>query len=260
MNSDLCKREYLESIANLRLIDDDFARVIFKNEECLDVLLKTILPHQKVTIQKCYSQYDLKNLFGRSSYIDLFVITNENHYINIEVQRKKAEAPPIRFRYHSSLMDAHATIKNEKWKEIPKSTVIVICEEDILGNNEQISYVHRFVNGKEIYDDHSEIIHINALIQDDTPIGRLMHDFMCQNVNEMYNDVLKKYVRYYKEEGGVEKMCKIMKDIKESGRIEAYIEIIKTLSKEEHISFMEAMMKLHIPTKDQQTYLNRLTS
>ena len=67
-------------------------------------------------------------------------------------------------------------------------------------------------------------------------------------------------MRYYKEEGGVEKMCKIMKDIKESGRIEAYIEIIKTLSKEEHISFMEAMMKLHIPTKDQQTYLNRLTS
>ena len=41
-------------------------------------------------------------------------------------------------------------------------------------------------------------------------IGRLMHDFRCIDPNEMYSEVLKKWMKYYKQEkGGLEKMCEI---------------------------------------------------
>lgn len=35
--------EYLQNIKGLRLIDDDFMRVVFKDEECVKYVVQTVL-------------------------------------------------------------------------------------------------------------------------------------------------------------------------------------------------------------------------
>lgn len=54
-------------------------------------------------------------------------------------------------------------------------------------------------------------------IRDETPLGRLMHDFFCTRAEDMYYAVLRERVNYFKNEEGAETMCAIMDAIKEEG-------------------------------------------
>lgn len=60
------------------------------------------------------------------------------------------------------------------------------------------------------------------------PIGRLVHDFGCVRSADMYNDLLKQQVHYFKEtEGGKEEMCEIIENVAE--KIERMMNIMKNV-------------------------------
>lgn len=66
--------------------------------------------------------------------------------------------------------------------------------------------------------DHSHIIYVNTAIQDDTELGRLIHDFHYRNADEMYSETLAEQIRNIKEtEKGVTDMCQEMEKIYEEG-------------------------------------------
>ena len=76
----------------------------------------------------------------------------------------------------------------------------------------QIYHIQRKVNdSNRVFGDGGHILYINSQIQDDTKLGRLMHDLHCKNADEMYSEVLVARVRQLKETPeGVEYMCKEM--------------------------------------------------
>ncbi len=109
-------------------------------------------------------------------------------------------AHPKRARYHESLINAHISFPKEKWNQIPRVYVIFIAEHDVLGYGLPIYHISRRINeNNEKFNDESVIIYVNGAIWDDTPPGRLMHDFQCQNADDMYYEVLREKVKYYKE-------------------------------------------------------------
>ena len=72
-----------------------------------------------------------------------------------------------------------------------------------------------------MFEEGREIIYVNASIQEDTALGRLMHDMFCTDPKDMYYEFLEKRVRYYKEnEGGKQEMCEIWEEIKNKGKLE----------------------------------------
>ena len=189
---------YDKAIAELRLIDDDFMRIVFKDRECLDLILSIIL-ERSIHIRELHTQYDLKNILGRSIEIDAFA-TADGEYFNVDVQRENMGAHPKRARYHESLINAHISFPKEKWNQIPRVYVIFITEHDVLGYGLPIYHISRRINeNNEKFNDESVIIYVNGAIWDDTPLGRLMHDFQCQNADDMYYEVLREKVKYYKE-------------------------------------------------------------
>ena len=51
-------------------------------------------------------------------------------------------------------------------------------------------------------------------MQDETPLGKLMHDMMCNDPDEMYYEVLRKRVSYFKkQEGGKKTMCEALEEL-----------------------------------------------
>lgn len=67
--------------------------------------------------------------------------------------------------------------------------------------------------------DGSYIIYVNSKNQEDTPLGRLMHDFHCRFAGDMQSEILAKRVRELKEtEKGAEIMCEEMDRIFREGR------------------------------------------
>lgn len=76
--------------------------------------------------------------------------------------------------------------------------------------------------------DGTHIVYVNGAYRDESPIGKLMHDFSCKNPADMYYKPLAEQVRYYKEDAkGVEAMCRIVEDIIDSEKKEIALEILK---------------------------------
>ena len=60
----------------------------------------------------------------------------------------------------------------------------------------------------------SHIIYVNGAYQDDSDIGKLMHDFACANPDEMKYRLLAEKTRYFKkDEKGVNKMSPVMEEL-----------------------------------------------
>ena len=56
---------------------------------------------------------------------------------------------------------------------------------------------------------------MNGAYRDETPIGKLMHDFSCTAPDDMYYDELAERVRFFKEsKEGIAIMCKVMEDMR----------------------------------------------
>lgn len=68
------------------------------------------------------------------------------------------------------------------------------------------------------FKDEAHIIYVNSKIQDDTELGRLMHDLHCKNASDMYSKILANRVRELKEtQKGVEVMCNEIEEIYSEG-------------------------------------------
>ena len=73
------------------------------------------------------------------------------------------------------------------------------------------------------------ILYVNGQYKGEDDLGKLMHDFLCSDPNDMHFDILAERSRYYKENPkGVSEMCKAMEDMRnealERGRIEGRAE------------------------------------
>ena len=155
-------------------------------------------------------------------------------------------------------------------------TVVFICDCDVLGCEEAIYHIHsRCDETGQYVEDGMEKIYVNGKRQDDTDLGRLMHDFYCTKAEDMYYEVLREEVRYFKEKkGGQQAMCEIMdrlvKENEEKARLEGEalgrlegerigeMKVIRNYAAVNDISFVEAMMKLHIPKQDQKLIMRYL--
>jgi len=73
-------------------------------------------------------------------------------------------------------------------------------------------------------------LYVNGEYRDETPIGKLMHDFSCTAPDDMYYGELAERVRFFKEsEEGVAIMCRAMEDMRNQTLREGMIEVAKKL-------------------------------
>ena len=209
----LVNERYLEVLNKLRPIDDTFMRMIFRDHQCVELLMNIIFGEQ-FSLKRFETQEDHKQVVSRSVELDIVVYTHEGAVIGIEVEKSKDNASPIRARYHASILDCDLSYPKEKWSHFPEIYVIFICEEDVLKTKRLVSHIERYIDKQEQFKDKLHIIYLNASMQDETPLGKLMHDMLCNDPDEMYYEVLRKRVSYFKrQEGGKRTMCEALEEL-----------------------------------------------
>ena len=218
------RKDFLEAIRRFRLMDDTFFNSCFDGQtDCMELLLRIVMKKSDLTVVKMHTQQEVPNIYGRSVRFDVFATDGDDTEYNIEVQRSDSGANPKRARFNSSMLDTMCIESGTDWEDFPPTCVIFITENDTLGNGLPLYHVERTVrelNGKR-FADASEIIYINASCRDQSPLGWLMHDFLCQDPSEMHYKQLAKRASFFKSnEHGVSEMCKIMESIEQKGRAE----------------------------------------
>ena len=221
LNSDLESRyeKYKGIIKNFTLMSDIFMRNVFKKRECLEYVLQVIMEKQDLYVIDQVIQKDYKNLQGRSAVMDCVARDSTSKQFDVEIQQDNEGASPKRARYHSGLMDMNTLNPGQDFEELPESYVIFITRDDILGYGLPIYHIDRQIKElNEAFQDEAHIIYVNSRKQDDTELGRLMHDLHCKKADEMHSPILAKRVYELKEtQKGVELMCHEMEKIYSEG-------------------------------------------
>lgn len=188
---------------------------VFEDKSCTELLLQNILDRTDLTVQEVKAQYTVKNLQGRSVRLDVFATDSTGKAYNIEVQRSDSGAIAKRARYNSSLLDANISVPGEELKDLPDTYVIFITENDTLKCDFPLYHIERRISETgELFDDGSHILYVNSQIQDDSKLGRLMHDFYCLDDEDMHYETLARRVQYFKkDEKGVTAMCRSVEQL-----------------------------------------------
>ena len=66
-------------------------------------------------------------------------------------------------------------------------TICYITEHDVIGKGKPLYHIGRYIfDTNESFDDGSHILYVNGAYRDETPVGKLMHDFSCTDSANMY--------------------------------------------------------------------------
>lgn len=212
----------LDRLKRLKLMDDNFMSICFDNAlDCMDVVLHSILGRDDLEVCEVVTQKSEKSIEYRSVIFDILATDRSGNQYDIEIQKSDSGASFRRARYYSSVLDTNLVRKGSKIDTIPDAYTIFITENDVIGENQSVYNIDRYMQicgSLKPFEDGEHIIYVNGSIQDDTPVGRLMHDFTCTDPNKMYYQPLADRVRYFKEhKEGVKAMCEIWEEIKAEG-------------------------------------------
>ena len=151
--------------------------------------------------------------------MDCVVRDADGKQFDVEIQQDTEGASPKRARYHSGLMDMNTLNAGQDFDELPETHVIFITRNDVLGYNLPIYHIGRKIEEvRTDFKDEAYIIYVNSSRQDNTELGRLMHDFHCKNAGDIHSEVLAKHVYELKEtQEAVDFMCREMEKIYNEG-------------------------------------------
>ena len=250
--------KYKPLIQEFSLMDDTFMSKVFEDKECAELVLSIILG-KKLKVINVKTQYEIDNLHGRSIRLDIRAVDENGNLYDIEIENDQKRATPKRGRFNISLMDADTLDKSEPWDKLPETYMIFITRDDVLGGNKPIYHIDRTIKelDHKLFGDEAHIIYVPSKMQDDTELGRLMHDFNCKDPSEMYNKTLAERTGYFKNsEEGVSAMCAIMEQVADERERETTLKYIKKIMFKRTMSAEEAMDELDVPKDEQPIYLD----
>ena len=226
-------QEDLQRLRGFRLLDDDFLTKCFEGDpKYIQLVLRIVLEMPDLVVVDVRTQVFVENLLKRSVRLDILATDSTGRKINVEIQRSDKGAGRKRARYNSSMMDANLLQKGEYFDDLPETYVVFITEHDVIGKGKPLYHIGRYIfDTDEVFNDGSHILYVNGAYRDETPIGRLMHDFSCTDPADMYYDVLADRVKFFKEsKEGIAIMCKVMEDMRNQAATQAALERAKLVA------------------------------
>lgn len=222
------RQKMLDRIQRFCLMDDTYMNVFFDGQpELIEYVLRILLNKPDLKVLKCTCQKLMENAMGRAATLDIYAVDSNGRYYDIEIQNDISQAPPQRARYHSSLVDTQSLVRSQPFSALPECYVIFVLSRDFYGAGKPCYHVDRMVRELKNtpFEDGSHIIYVNGQYRGNDSIGRLMHDFNCNKPSDMYDKTLQQRAKQIKNsQGGKERMCKIMQEVKDEGRAEGKIE------------------------------------
>ena len=220
-----------DDLAKMRrscLMDDAYMKLFFDDDiECTQLVLRIIMEKKDLIVKSVKTQKYFDGVEGkRSIRLDIYAVDGEGLEYDIEIQGDNAGASPKRARFYSALIDAHMLEPNDPFDRMHECFVIFITENDVLGDGLPLYKIERYINGARPFNDGAKMLYVNASHQDaETELGRLMHDFMCINADEMYYEELASRAKYFKGgEKGESLMKGVWAEMQEQSRAEGIAE------------------------------------
>lgn len=225
--------EKLKAIQAFRLVDDTFAMVAL-NKEAIEFILRIFLENDFVQLDDLKKEYVIKDLQGRDIRLDFLAKQGKKLYFNLELQFYREGAAEERAQYHANAISTQFSNHGDKWEELPSVIVVFLVNFDLFKNKQLIYTFDPYAKECIDVDENGQIVtpvklegrtivYVNTSAHEDenSERGKLVHDLLCSDPDEMYFDILRACVYKYKRtKEGTKTMCEIMDNyVRESNKI-----------------------------------------
>ena len=113
------QERYLELLAGLRLMDDDFfSEALDEKIAPVEYILNTVLERDDIRVLRTEAQVEYKSAANRSIKLDIRAVDAEGRVMDIEVQRADRGAGVRRARFHSSMLDRTLLDKGKDFEDM----------------------------------------------------------------------------------------------------------------------------------------------
>ena len=181
------------SLYRFRFIDKE---VFFKDEpEITTHILRIILNMPDLSVTQVKVQEEINNPFGHSVRFDVLATDSQNNFYNIEIQNANSPNLLRRADYYGAAIKMKHLKKKADYLKMPKAFVIFIIKDGMYCEGLPVNRILMRDDAQKIYDVGTQIYFVNGQLQDDTPLGKLMHDFACNDPSQMRDPVMAKHFR-----------------------------------------------------------------
>jgi hypothetical protein len=191
---------YAELLASLRPIDDAFMRMVFRDcAEATQAVLRAVTGIGDLEVVQFETQRDERRAGIRSAELDVLARDSEGRAYDMEVQLGEA-LDPKRCRYYGSLMDVGELAPGRGFDALPERWVIFLMEGDPRAAG-RATYHFQYRDGADggLLGDETHVLAVNGAWRGNDEVGRVMHDMLCSDPDEMLVGEIRERVKYLKE-------------------------------------------------------------
>ncbi len=202
----------LEIIKKLRPIDDVMFAAIAKDADVCEEIIRTILQNNDIKVISVNTQYEIRNIYGRSVILDALCDLGDGRKCNIEVQKSDNDNHIKRMRYNRACITADTSQTGTGFEEIPDVICIYITDFDIFKKGRTTYYTGECIIGTgELIDDGSVNVYVNTKVNDESMIAELMQCFIREYPDDANFPKLSARINEIKNtNGGRSGMCDLI--------------------------------------------------
>lgn len=203
------------AVGAMNLEDDVFFTVVMKDLKVSSYLL-SVLFNEKITVVENKTQYDIRNLLGRSVRLDLLARDERNRFFNVEMQIIDEHNLERRMRENLALMDCDFLEKGGDVNNLPETYCVFITRFNSFNDCEIVHRVDQIINGdsNRIYNDGLHRIYFNTAVKDGSLLSDMLQYIRHSTAGCHDFGALSQAVDYYKTTPkGVDTMSENMREL-----------------------------------------------
>lgn len=209
-------RRRVKELRELNLTSDLLSSVVFEDIGAIQDVLRILTRIRDLKILRVEPQRSCRNLYGRSSVLDIWGEDSRGSQYNMEIQIAENEDHLKRSRFIQSRIDSRSLGSGMGYDELPDLYLIFITEKDFLNVKTGITRIIRMIKGtdRQVENGVHEIYANLEYPAEDEEVTRLLQFIRDTNDPGISRDGfrnLSERVEYLKNEtGGAKKMCELL--------------------------------------------------
>ena len=186
------EEELRDAYANMTIFSDAVANAFFSDIFTTQHIIRAVIEQDDLTVTEVKTQTCIDNALGHSVRFDVFAKDTEGNYYDIEIQNNSTDDLPMRADFYGAAIKMRYFQKLKSYSEIPRICVIFFVKDGRFCNNQLVNH---YVIKDDLNRDlgfGTRIYFVNGSLHDNSPVGKISHDFSCQSADEMLDQVVAK--------------------------------------------------------------------
>lgn len=195
--------------------------VVLNDKAACQHVVRILTGISDLIVKEVRAQYRISKITSHDAILDILAEDSKGKLYNLEIQRSDTIDHARRTRFYAAMIDSECLLKGQSYSEMLEVYIFYISETDLWKAGRTVYEVEKCFKGTGVsYEDGIHIAYINAAVDDESDIARLMQYFKTADPEDMSQGALSKRVSFFKkdEEGGAGEMCDVSKEIYEMGR------------------------------------------